>query len=246
MKLLAGCVVSAGLILTGFSANAQMLAPQILGYHGAAQSPYQTVSDFEEPYGELPPAPPPYGAPPAYAPPAGPYGYEPALMPPHEVYAVLRENGFQPLGIPHRQGYTYEVSAMDPDGEDGRVLIDGRNGRIIRFIPASAWMGGPHASERTGPYGAQAALPPPTAVRGLRPPAPIPHVTSRDVTRRDVTGRPVPLPAPKPAETAAAQPQSQPHVAAAAASPAAPVVDAKPPQPAIKPTQDMPPVQGLE
>jgi hypothetical protein len=118
-------------------------------------------------------------------------------------------------------------------------VIDGRNGRILRFMPASSW-GRPHASELPGPYGAQAALPPPTAVRGLRPPAPIPHVANRDVT-----SRPVPLPTPKPAVTAAAQPQ--PHVSAApAAAPAATIVDAKPPQPAVKPTQDMPPVQGLE
>jgi hypothetical protein len=250
MKLLAGCVVSAGLVFTGCSANAQMLAS-----HGAAGSPYQTVSDFEEPYGGLPPAPPPYaapppssyaapppapyGAPPPYAPPGRPYyGYEPGLMPMHEVYAVLRENGFLPLGIPHRQGYVYEISAMDPDGEDGRLVIDGRNGRIIRFMPAS-WMGRNHESELTGIYGAQAALPPPTSVRGgPRPPAPIPHVANRTV----------PLPAPKPARTAAAQSQPQPQVSAAAPPPATTgtISEAKPSQPAIRPTQDMPAVQGLE
>jgi len=236
MKLLAGCVVSAGLVLAAWSANAQMLAP-----YGAGRSPYQTVSDFEEPYGGLPPAPyeappPPYGAPPPYAAPA-PYGYEPGLMPLNGVYAVLRENGFLPLGIPHRRGYVYEISAMDPDGQDGRLLIDGRNGRIMRFVPAY-WMGRSHDSDLSGPYGAQAALPPPLiAVRGVpRPPAPIPHVASRAV----------PLPTPKPAETATAQPQ--PHVSAAAPSPATAgtVGEIKPPQPVIRPTQDMPPVQGLE
>ncbi len=252
MKLLAGCVVSAGLVFAGFSASAQMPGPQMLGAYGAAQSRYQTVSDFEEPYGAMPPVPPrygaappsPYGAPPADAPPGVAYGYEPALMPPREVYAVLRENGFLPLGIPHRRAYAYEIAAMDPDGEDGRLLIDGRNGRIIRFMPAAPWMGGPHASQSTGPYGAQAALPPPTTVRGLRPPAPIPNVTSRDLTRRDA-GRAVPLPTPKPAETAAVQPRPQPQVSAAAPLPAAPTVEAKP-QPVIKPTRDMPPVQGLD
>jgi len=79
-------------------------------------------------------------------------------------------------------------------------------------------------------------------VRGLRPPAAIPNVTSRDISRRDA-GRAVPLPAPKPPETAAAQPR--PQVTAAAPAPAAPIVEAKP-QPVIKPTQDMPPVQGLD
>jgi hypothetical protein len=241
MKLLAGCAVSAGLVLAAWSANAQMSAP-----HGAAQSPYQTVSDFDEPYGGVPPAPPPYAAPPppygapppAYASPGSPYGYAPALMPAHEVYAVLRENGFLPLGIPHRQGYAYEISAKDPDGEDGRLVIDGRNGRIIRFTPASYWMGRAHDSGPTGAYGAQAALPPLTAVRGgPRPPAPIPHVASRTV----------PLPTPKPAQTAAAAPP-QPQVSAVAPAPTTTgtVGEVKPLPPAIRPTQDMPAVQGLE
>lgn len=235
MKLLAGCVVAAGLALASWPANAQPPAAD-----GAGRSLYRTVSDFEGPYGGLPLAPPPYGAPPPYdAPPVydapTPYGYAPELMMPHEVYVVLRENGFQPLGIPHRQGYLYAISAMDPDGEDGRVLIDGRNGRILRFAPA-AWMGRLH-DEPAGPYGAQAALPPPTVIRsGLRPPAPIPHVASR----------PVPIPAPKPAETVAVQPP--PHISAAAPPPmtTGTVGEAKPPQPAIRPTQEMPPVQGLD
>jgi hypothetical protein len=159
-------------------------------------------------------------------------------MPPHEVYAVLRDNGFLPLGIPHRQGYVYEIAAMDQDGEDGRLLIDGRNGRIIRFTPAY-WMGRARDSEFSGVYGAQAALLPPTFVRGVpRPPAPIPHIASRAV----------PLPAPKPAQTAAAPSQPQPQVTAAAPPPAAAgtVGEARPPQPTIRPTRDMPAVQGLE
>jgi hypothetical protein len=253
MKLLAGCVVSAGLVLSTWSVNAQMLAP-----HDASGSPYRLVSDFEEPYGGMPPAPPPYGAPPPYPPAvvpyggAAPYGYAPALLPPHEVYAVLRDNGFLPLGIPRRQGYTYEIAAMDPDGEDGRLLIDARNGRIIQFSPAYR-MGGGHESRLIGVYGAQAALPPPTVVRGVpRPPAPIPHVASRAV----------PLPAPKPVAAAVDRPAERPQQSAAVSRPAEPaapkpqasaapvttgtVGEVKPPQVDIRPTQDMPAVQGLE
>ena len=235
MKLLAGCAVSAGLLVATWSANAQTLA-----FYGPGQAPYQTVSDFDEPYGAESPAPLPQGAAPPYAPPPGmPYGYDPALIAPHEIYAVLRDNGFRPLGFPHRQGFTYQISAVDPDGLDGRLLIDGRNGRIIRFVPASSW-GPRHASELTGPYGAHAALPPPTRIRGVpRPPAPIPHVADRDLTSRAV-----PSPAPRPAEAVARTP-SQPQVSAVAPPPAATgtIVETKP---AIKPTQDMPPVQALE
>jgi hypothetical protein len=261
MKLLAGCVVSAGLVLSAGSANAQMLAPRVLAPNDAGRPPYQLVSDFEEPYSGMPPSPPPYGAPPPYPPAAAPYGavpygYAPALLPPHEIYAVLRENGFLPLGIPRRQGYVYEIAAMDPNGEDGRLSIDARDGRIIRFTPAY-WMGRSHEFGLSGPYGAQAALPPPTVVRGVpRPPAPIPHVASRTV----------PLPAPKPAAATVEKPAertqqsataskpaeaaaaTQPQASASAQAPATTgaVVEVKPLAPQIKPTQDMPAVQGLE
>ena len=265
MKLLAGCVVSSGLLLAAWSAHAQVLAPD-----GAGRSPLRTVSDFEEPdggvapplsyepspyappaYGYAPPpyvppaygnAPPPY-PPPAYAPPA--YGYAPSLMSPREVYAVLRENGFSPLGIPHRLGSVYEIAVMGPDGEDGRLMIDGRTGRIIRFTPAY-WGGRSDDSDLRAPYDAQDAMPPPTAVRDVpRPPALIPHVANR----------PVPKPAPKPA--AAAQPvepaqqsarrpaEVQARAAATAPATTGRVGEVKP-VPAIRPTEAMPPVQGLE
>jgi len=28
------------------------------------------------------------------------------------------------------------ISAIDPTGQDGQVMIDGRSGQIIRFVPA--------------------------------------------------------------------------------------------------------------
>ncbi len=244
MKLLAGLAISAGLLLTAGSASAQLPVPGEAG-----RSLYRTVSDFEAPYGGMPPAPPPYEAP--YAPPA--YGYEPALMPPHEVYAVLRENGFLPLGMPRRLGLAYEIAAIDPDGEDGMLLIDGRTGRIVRFTPAY-WRGRIDDSGLGAPYGAQAALPSPIVVRGVpRPPGLIPHVTSRAV----------PLPAPKPVIGAAppkpaepAQPSAvekstaaatQPRTAAVTRPPTTGTVgEVKVPEPQIRLTEPMPPVQGLE
>ncbi len=262
MKALAGWAVSAGLVLAAGSAHAQALAPD-----GAGRPAVRMVSDFEEPYGGVPPAPPPYEAPYAppaydapaprrydappdygYAPPA--YGYPPPLMPPREIYAVLRDNGFLPLGIPHRLGSAYEIAAESPDGENGRLMIDGRTGRIIRFTPGY-WGGRPGYSDLRPPYGAQDAMPPPTAVRGVpRPPGLIPHVASRAV--------PVPAPKPgaaaaaatkpgEPAQRSAAAPQqadrsAPPQVSAAATAPAAEV---KPP-PQIRPTEPMPEVQGLE
>jgi hypothetical protein len=182
------------------------------------------------------------------------YGYAPApeLLPPQEVYAILRENGFSPLGIPRQRGYTYVIAVLDRGGEDGRLVIDGRNGRIIRFVPASHWgqaydrmsLGrGPAMAPPAGPAG---ALPPTTRINAAPPPVIYaPSVASRTA---------VPIPAQRPA-VAAAKPPAQPaqQSAASEAKPAAvppqasgTVGEAKPSAPAAKPSQEMPPVQDLE
>src|SRR5258708_22714317 len=184
-------------------------------------------------------------------------GYGPALMEATEVYTILRENGFLPLGIPQQRGFVYTISVIDRGGEDGRLVIDARTGRIIRFMPAYR-MGDNFNDDLTGTYGPAGPLPPVSAVRGPpRPPASIPHVASRTPSvpipkaspprpgqppTPPATG-PAPAPAqqsaavqPKPADAAPTTPQ--------AAAPAA--VEAKPAAPPIQPTQEMPKVQGLE
>src|SRR6516165_4206552 len=124
MKLFTGCVAAAALVLAASAAEAQVLA------NGWPRGPYTAVSDFNGPYGP-PEAPPPrsYG-----------YGYErgpaPTLLPAEEVYAVLRENGFSPLGIPRLRGNVYTIAVIDRRGDDGRLVIDARDGRILRFVPA--------------------------------------------------------------------------------------------------------------
>jgi hypothetical protein len=292
MKIFARLAVAAGLVVAAGCANAQMLAP-----NGAGRANVQAASDFEEPgpyYGPppVPPAPPPrpygyvpdngygprYGEGPRYgdAPPYGygpRYGYGPELMSLPNVYAVLRENGFSPLGIPHQRGFVYVIGAIDRAGQDGRLVIDGRSGQIIRFMPAYRW-GGPLDRMRfepglpPSPYGRQAALPPPTVIRGApQQQAPVPPLASHAV----------PVPAPKPvttakpaqgsvqgsvqgsqqsaavetkppqappAQTAATQPQA-PQAAAASPQPNATVAQSKP-APQILPTQEMPKAQGLE
>ena len=118
MKLFTGWVMSAGLVLAATSANAQMLAPYQIG-----GPRYSAVSDFDGPYAEMPPEVP-----------APRYG--PMLLPAPEVYTVVRENGFSPLGIPRQRGFVYTISVINRDGDDGQLVIDARNGRIIRFVPA--------------------------------------------------------------------------------------------------------------
>jgi hypothetical protein len=268
MKHSAGWVVSAVLILAASAANAQ-----------APGARYQATSDFEAPYaGGPPPAPPQgyYGAPPAYGPPpaayAPPPGYGAPLLPPQEVYAVLRDNGFSPLGAPFQRGLTYVIAVIDRGGEDGRLVIDARNGRIIRFTPAFRWSNG-YYGERSGYYGDRYAPPPPYGPPGVLPPmAPIsgearpavsaPHMASRGVPlpqpKPGIAGR---LPDPAPQKSAAVQvkPES-PAPKPAAAEPstvqaavpltptqAATVLAPEPrPAPEIQKTQPMPTVQGLE
>ena len=86
MKLFTAWVVSAGLVVTAAAANAQVSAPQVLAPYETGRSPYTVVSDIEGPYAAMPPEIP-----------APRYG--PALLPPTEVYTILRESGFLPLGI---------------------------------------------------------------------------------------------------------------------------------------------------
>jgi hypothetical protein len=257
------------LVVAATAANAQ--AP------GRAQ--VQAVSDVDGPYvGGPPPVPVPprgyYGAPPAYGPPAAyapPPGYgPPPLLPPQEVYTVLRDNGFSPLGAPYQRGFTYVIAVIDRGGEDGRLVIDARNGRIIRFTPAFRGSNG-YYGERSGYYGDRYAPPPPYGPPGVlppmapisgdaRPPVSVPHLASRSVPlpqpKPSVAGRPPEVAPQKSAavqvkpEAPAPKPAAPPATVQAAASPAtapatAPAVEAKP-VPSIHPTQPMPKAQGLE
>lgn len=247
MKFFTGCVAAAMLALAANAAQAQVPASGIFG--GAAIA----VSDFDGPYGPPETAPPPrYG-----------YGYEergpaPALLPAAEVYAVLRENGFSPLGIPRLRGAVYTIAVIDRRGDDGRLVIDARDGRIIRFMPAADayGMAPPYEEPSVAPYRPQSALPPPTMVRGgpPRPPASIPHVASRTVPLPKAAPQraETPVAATKPAEPATqAQPaqqtaavQARPTEAAPQA--AAPTIDQAKSSATILPTQDMPAAQGLD
>jgi hypothetical protein len=240
MKLFTGWVVSAGLVFTAAAANAQVLAP-----YESGRSPYTVASDVGGPYAGMPPAPPPR------------YGYGPTLMPATEVYTILRENGFLPLGIPQQRGFIYTISVIDRGGDDGRLVIDARTGRIIRFMPAHR-MGDNFNDDLTGSYGPVGPPPPVSTVGGPpRPPASVPHVASHTPSvpmPKAAPSRagepPKPLaarPAPEPAQQSAAV-QAKPADAAPttpqAAAPAA--VETKPAAPSIQPTQEMPKVQGLE
>jgi hypothetical protein len=253
MKQFTGWVVSAGLVFAAATANAQGLAPYQVG-----APPATRASDVSGPYATvMPPEAPMPGYGPRYYEPS----YEPALLPPREVYAILRDNGFSPLGIPRQRGLFYVIGVIDRGGEDGRLVIDARNGRIIRFMPAYR-MGDNRNDDLTGTYGPAGPLPPISNLRGgPRPPASVPQLASRtpavplpkaapphagDV-KPDIKPEVKPLaakPAPEPAQQSAAG-LATPADVPAKPQPAVPIVEAKP-TPQIQPTQAMPKAQGLE
>jgi hypothetical protein len=216
MKLFMGWAVSAGLIFATAAVNAQVLTPGGIG-------PVTRVSDVGGPYAAMPP---------------GYYG--PRLLPPMEVTAIVRESGFSPLGNPQQRGLVYTISVIDRGGDDGRLVIDARSGRIIRFIPAYR-MGDNFSGDLDLSYGPVGPLPPPinsSYRRAPRPPLPIPHVASRSAAQLPKAPPHARLEA-TPAQAASAKP-AEPQ-----SSPPPPTVGVAKPSVQILPTQDMPVAQGL-
>jgi hypothetical protein len=244
MKLCRGWVMSAGLVLAATSASAQVSNGQIVVPDEGARPLYSAVSDVGGPYAAMPPQAPGY--------------YGPHLLPAPEVYTVLRDNGFSPLGAPQQRGLFYTIAVLDRGGGEGRLVIDARDGRIVRYA-----RGYPNADVAVA-YG-PADAPPVSAVRGPpRPPASVPHVASRTPAvplpkampqrpGEPATAAKTPDKAPdkaasEPAKPSEPAPQSVAQAKPAAATPPATppaVIEAKP-APQIQPTKEMPKVQGLE
>lgn len=164
------------------------------------------------------------------------------VLPPMQVVTLLRSTGYSPLGQVTQRGWIYTVAAVDPNGEDGRLIIDARTGRIMRFIPAMAG-DEPLNDRRAMAYGPPGPPPPPTFEgyenrrgslldlrRSPRPPAPVPRAAQR-VTPKTAsrvpqsTTAPVQQQAVAPAQQAAV-PSADP-AAAAKPAPAVTVVEKK-------------------
>src|ERR1700687_457873 len=143
MKLSLGWMISAGVIAAATAAGAQTPSPNQNGV-----SAYSTASDVGRPYAAMPPD-------------STPLRYAPTVLPPREVYSVVRESGYAPLGAPQQRGLVYTIAVIDPNGDDGRLVIDARDGRIIRFMPAYR-MG----DEGALSYGPPGPLPPVPVYRG--------------------------------------------------------------------------------
>jgi hypothetical protein len=245
MKVFMGLVATAGMLVSTAATQAQVLLPLRI-----SSALIETVSDFGGSYAAIPPEMPP----PRYA---------PMVLPPQEIHAIARENGFSPLGAPQQRGLFYTVSVIDRAGDDGRLVIDARNGRIVRFMPAYR-MGDRMGEETVTTYGPVGTLPPIADYRRGQPPAAAPRLASRTPSvplpkasppravaapARPVAVTPAPV-APAPVQQSAvvtpkpAEPAAVPAATAAPTVAAAPV-EARPAAP-VQPTETMPPVQGLE
>lgn len=188
-----------------------------------------------------------------YAPPGAVRSSTDEAMPAFEVVRIARATGYEPLGAPVRRNWVYTISAIDPDGYDGRLVLDARTGRIMRFIPAEI-----SDEQVIGAYGPPGLPPPPgpppvermNARTSLRPPAPVPHVASRTPqapkteSKADLKTEPRTVGSSAPPQPST---QARPEDARAEVKPAATAraIEAKP-SVQLQPTQDMPPVQGLD
>jgi hypothetical protein len=233
MRLFTGWVLAAGLVFASAAANAQVLAP------------YSLASDIDGPYAKVD------GRYAAVVPEAPRPAYGPRLLPPLEVYTVVREGGFSPLGIPKQRGLVYTIAVIDRGGNDGRLVIDARTGRIVRFMPASRFGGNFNNALTFGPPD-----PPLNNARAVpRPPRNVPKVADRTPSAapphageaRPLAANPAPAPVQQSAAAPAkpAEPQTTGQTAAPTQAAAPAIVEAKP-APQIAPTQDMPKVQGLD
>ncbi|HEX7921379.1 MAG TPA: hypothetical protein VF583_10530, partial [Bradyrhizobium sp.] len=211
MKLFTGSVAAAALALSAASAQAQLMTSARIGSPALVR-----VSDMGGPYAAMPEVPPPPR-----------FGRVPSLLPPVEVYTVLRENGYLPLGAPQQRGFVYTISVIDQGGDDGRLVIDARDGHIVRFTPAYR-LGDNYEEEMSATYGPVGPMLRPIQARVPRPPLPIPHVASRvPVPKRSPLAAKAQVPAtsaaqaPAPAAQAAVSPTAAPPpVPAQAAAPA--------------------------
>jgi len=58
-------------------------------------------------------------------------------LPPHEIVTIVRSTGLEPVGRPVRQGPAYALRAVDPAGEEVRVIVNAYMGRIVKVVPVS-------------------------------------------------------------------------------------------------------------
>src|SRR5262249_13136084 len=191
-------------------------------------------------------------------PPAYPGAVYPGMhgmgVPAYEVVAIVRSTGLEPLTRPVRNGPAYALRALDPAGQEVRVVVDARNGRIARVVPVP---GPRYVDPRYGempPYGRSAGrlvpdgygpgarvagLPP--GAEGAPPSAHAPAVGS--APRPAAQSAPPPLPRPRP-KAASADLSAAPPAAAPAPQASPPPAAQEPPAAPPAPVEARPASEG--
>ena len=146
------------------------------------------------------------------------------------------------------RGFVYTIAVIDRGGEDGRLIIDARNGRIIRFMPAYRMGGDNYYEEPEHPRrtlrGAAAAGPSAGPCPGRA--AAVTAGPCCEPRGADAEGQPDRRQAC--AGTGPAGGRACPEAGRGVRQPPPVTTGSAPakPAPQIAPTQDMPTAQGLE
>ncbi len=129
-------------------------------------------------------------------------------LPPHEIVAIVRSTGLRPLSPPLRQGPAYVLRAVDPAGEEVRVIVNARMGRIVKVIPLAGPRyamplmrppyGRPPRPIAMVPEGPGIDDPPPLNGSGGGSPSGPGHAPAASAPRDAVQAGPAPLPRPRP------------------------------------------------
>jgi hypothetical protein len=185
-------------------------------------------------------------------------------LPPHEIVAIVRSTGIEPLSRPVRHGPSYVLHAVDPAGHPVRVIVDAKLGRIVGVVPmAHSRFGapvypvpparppagiamvpdgyGPGARAPLAAPGADSAYGPYTGRERL-PVAPGRISTATPAEVRD-GATPLPLPRPRPKLAAA---ESAPAETAPAATVSSAAKDVAPGSKSVSPAPAAPDAPAIE
>ena len=158
-----------------------------------------------------------------------------AGLPPYEILAIVRSAGLDPVSRPARQGPVYVLRALNPAGQEVRVVVDARMGRIVKvvavaptdpgaFAPPASIPPGRAVPDSNAPTSRSAALPSgiddDTDFEPLHPGAP--GILPKPPARTAAKPPPPPLPRSRPKEAAVAAPSASAAPIAAAAPAATP------------------------
>jgi len=178
-------------------------------------------------------------------------------LPPHEILAMVRASGFDPVGRPVRNGRTFTLRAFDRYDLELNLVVDARSGRVLSAnevaAPRNAVRRGlmPDSDLRDAPVYGRIFGPPEAGFGSPRPPGTVPSVPSV----QSIPGAPNAANV-KPQEKAAARPplpRPRPYVVEATGSvpiaadtPAVPASPAPEADPKLNGGASMPPVAPLD